>query len=64
MNDKISIKVVLWKFEFRIVQTPEAIMTYLWVNATDSIMPMDKPMIKDIKRRLAGLINPKATAST
>ena len=62
MNKKKSIKEVLWKFGCGRAPTLEDITTYLGVNTTESIVTMDKSVIKKIKRRMTILVNSNNTA--
>ena len=41
----------------------DALKVGLYVNSTELIMKMDKPMIKDINKRLGYLIYPNNTAA-
>ena len=64
MNEKNHIKEVLWKFAYSISPTPEAITTDLGVNSTESIMTMDKPVIKEIKNRLEIIVDSTVNTTT
>ena len=64
MNKEISIKTFLWKFGCRRAPTLNTITTDLGVNTKDSIITMDKPVIKDIKKRMEDLVIFNSAAAT
>ena len=64
MNENNHIKSVIWRFECRGKLTLEAIATDLEVVSSDSIMTMDKTVIKDIDKWLVSLVDSTFIART
>ena len=64
MNYKNNINAVLQQFGFSRAITHEIITTYLRDNSTELIMTMEKPVIKDTKKRLASVVESNVNAKT
>ena len=56
MNEHNNIKSVFRNFVCSRSPIIDSITTDLWVNSMESTMTIDKPIIKDIKKRLASLV--------
>ena len=64
MNTKSSIVAVLQKFGCGREPRIKAITTDIGVNTIDSIVKMEKPVIKEIKRILVIIVDSNATAAS